>query len=524
MLGYFHGRVYYNLLHWYRMVRLAPGYRLNRKVLEASLGVEEPLPDATADGVHPYVFASPLTRLLSRTLTSAVFGWRFLRMSHSVTRFMRYFYASYRTFDGVDYDALPSAEAYRRFRDLERDLLEKWGPMMMLDATILTSLGLLGLLTRTWLPDAPAWLTWAAASPGPDIESAEPAREFAVLAAAVRADPALAAQVTTTPADQVRRGLAARGYGDFLAGIDRYIDRYGYRSPDELKLEVPDLREDPAQLFAMLSQAVGEPPPAFSRDAAREYLDAHLKGPRRWLYDLVRGKARTALADRERLRFCRTRAFGMAKRMLRSIGREFARIGVIDEFSDVFELRLDEIRGVFEGAIGCPDLRGFVEVRKRQQAETEHLVAPSRFVTRGIPYGAAAMAGWPDAAAVTGAREFLGTPSSPGVVEGYAVVASAPRDAGGQVLITYRTDPGWVPTLPSAAALVIERGSPLTHVAIVARELGIPTVVQVRGITQQIQTGMRVRVDGGTGLVTVIGPGTAPSDPFPSGQEPQDFS
>jgi pyruvate,water dikinase len=60
---------------------------------------------------------------------------------------------------------------------------------------------------------------------------------------------------------------------------------------------------------------------------------------------------------------------------------------------------------------------------------------------------------------------------------------------------------------------VVERGSPLTHVAVVARELGIPTVVQVKGATREIRTGMRVRVDGGAGLVTILENAPGPHAP-----------
>jgi pyruvate,water dikinase len=84
------------------------------------------------------------------------------------------------------------------------------------------------------------------------------------------------------------------------------------------------------------------------------------------------------------------------------------------------------------------------------------------------------------------------------------VVTDSPREIGGGVLVAYRTDPGWVPALASAAAVLVERGSPLTHVAVVARELGIPTVVQVKDVTTEIRTGTLLRVDGAAGTVTVL--------------------
>ena len=179
----------------------------------------------------------------------------------------------------------------------------------------------------------------------------------------------------------------------------------------------------------------------------------------------------------------------------------------IDHWNDVFFLRLEELRGAYEGTTAHTDLRGLVELRKRQQAEDEQLSAPSRFTTRGAAYwrGNLERAGFvKGGVARTGVRELRGTPSCPGVVEARAVVTDTPVDVDGGVLVTYRTDPGWVAALPSASALVIERGSPLTHVAIVARELGIPTVVQVKGAVTEMETGMRLRVDGGTGAITFL--------------------
>jgi pyruvate,water dikinase len=72
-----------------------------------------------------------------------------------------------------------------------------------------------------------------------------------------------------------------------------------------------------------------------------------------------------------------------------------------------------------------------------------------------------------------------GTPCSPGFAEGLAKVVREANEFDGGILVTYRTDPGWVPVFASAQALLIERGSPLTHAAIVAREIGIPTIVQI---------------------------------------------
>ncbi|WP_327113737.1 phosphoenolpyruvate synthase [Nocardia sp. NBC_01730] len=508
LLGYFHGRVYYNLLHWYRMVGIAPGYPLNRKVLEAALGVDESLTDDIAKSLHPFTFRTPFAEARSRAITTVTYLRRLFGIDEMVERFMTDFYRVYDEYDTLDYTALSGEQAYAAYRRVDRDLVERWGPLMVLDAILLTCTGLMYLLTKLFLPKAPEWFLYAVVGPGADVESAEPARAMQAMAELVRADPDLTIVVNSMKPEQIYPALSA--HPEFRTRVDEYIDRYGYRSLDELKLETPDLREDPASLFVMLRSALPAAP--LSRgDDAEEYLDAHLGGIRRRIYERLRGKVSRCAAHRERLRFCRTRAFGMVKRMIRVMGRDLAERGVIDEFSDVFHLTVQELRGSFEGA-DTSGLRGLVVARKAQRARDSGLAAPARFVTVGSTFGRAELAsqGWvpiTDTPAAEAGTVLTGTPSGAGVAEGTAIVVDEPRDVAGGILVAYRTDPGWVAALPSAAALVIERGSPLTHVAIVARELGVPTVVQVKDVTKKIRTSTKIRVDGTNGTVTVLSEG-----------------
>ena len=67
-----------------------------------------------------------------------------------------------------------------------------------------------------------------------------------------------------------------------------------------------------------------------------------------------------------------------------------------------------------------------------------------------------------------------------------------------------RTDPGWTILFPMADAIIIERGSVLSHSAVIAREMGIPLVVGVRGLTEQVHDGDKVRVDGINGTIEIL--------------------
>ena len=74
----------------------------------------------------------------------------------------------------------------------------------------------------------------------------------------------------------------------------------------------------------------------------------------------------------------------------------------------------------------------------------------------------------------------------------------------GEILVAVTTNGGWSLIFPRAAAVVTDVGAPLSHAAIVARELGIPAVVGCGDATMRLKTGNRVRVDGGSGTVEII--------------------
>jgi pyruvate,water dikinase len=97
---------------------------------------------------------------------------------------------------------------------------------------------------------------------------------------------------------------------------------------------------------------------------------------------------------------------------------------------------------------------------------------------------------------------------SPGIVEGHARVIVDPSKGEldpGEILVCRTTDPSWAVFFQLASALVIDVGGPMSHGAIVARELGLPAVVNTRTGTRRITTGMRLRVNGTTGLVEILG-------------------
>ena len=130
-----------------------------------------------------------------------------------------------------------------------------------------------------------------------------------------------------------------------------------------------------------------------------------------------------------------------------------------------------------------------------------------RFETRGITYYGNDFKDSQDAGEEQyGGNILKGISCCQGKVMAKAKVIRSCEDdmaLNGEILVAERTDPGWIPLYPSASAILIERGSILSHSAILARELGIPTIVGIKNLTRQVKTGQLIEMNGYAGTVNL---------------------
>ncbi len=175
----------------------------------------------------------------------------------------------------------------------------------------------------------------------------------------------------------------------------------------------------------------------------------------------------------------------LSARAAAELGRRLAAAGVIPDLEAVRYLRLDELETVLRtGQPFHPD--GRPDAMRRTQ-----LPPLFRLAADGAPI------------AVVRGVEGSGIPVGGG--RGRGVVRSDVADAGpGVVLVVPALDPRLAPVIPQLSGLVAETGSPLSHLAILAREYGVPTVVGKAGAVGTMHDGDIVEVDGSTGEVTVI--------------------
>jgi pyruvate,water dikinase len=497
------GRVYYNLGNWYRALALLPGFSLNRAHMETMMGVKDPLPAALADTIGP-AQATGWGRLREglRLLPVALgLGWAAWRLPRTKARFEARLEAALTS--APDLATANLTELVATWRRIEGDLLDRWDAPLVNDFLCMMTFGASRkALERAAGPAGLALHTDLMIGQG-DIVSAEPARRIASLAATMRQTGLVEADWSTL-ADHPATGPE----------IAAYLARFGDRCTEELKLESITLHDDPAPLHHAL-QAAARRPAAPPVAAPVPDWTAVLPGRplRRALLRRLSLYAAARVRDRENLRFERTRIFGLARRVFLAMGRELHARGALDAPRDIFELTVPEILGVVEGAALSCDLRSLVSLRKRETEAAATRPDPGeRLVIHGparLDDGARAPAARPE---TTGLRR-TGTGCSAGRITARARVIRDPRQGRlepGEILVATHTDPGWIPVFSNAGALLVERGSLLSHSAIVARELGIPCVVGVADATAWVPDGATLTLDGATGAVEIHGPEAAP--------------
>jgi len=190
------------------------------------------------------------------------------------------------------------------------------------------------------------------------------------------------------------------------------------------------------------------------------------------------------------------------------IGKRLHKQAAIADCDDIFYLDVAEVTGFIRGTGVTGNLSSLIRSRKTEFAEyAASDDPPRRFLTCGPAQLPASLRELPDSVTEIGGDFREGQACSPGIVRGPVRIVRDPRNTDfrhGEILVAERTDPGWVTIFPLVTGMIMERGSLLSHSAIVARELGIPAVVGVQNACSWLENGDWVELDGATGTIRVI--------------------
>lgn len=510
MLGLVRGQVFYNMLSWYRVLAMLPGFAVNRRFMEQMMGVKESLPEEALAGIIDPAHKASFMDYFEIAGTLAGLLANHLTLQSKIDAFYRRLDVALRPGIHPLEEARPDelAAAYRR---LQNELLTRWDAPLINDFFAMIYFGISRKLVDAWCGDPDGTLQNDLIACQGGIISAEPAKRIMLMAEQARNTPGLLAILKIGSLAEIHASLD--GFPDFAKACRTYLEKFGDRCLEELKLESATLHDDPLMLLRSIARLAERPPQAgvsteaLAAEAERRVKTALSGHPiRNAIFSFVIRRTRDRVRDRENLRFERTRVFGRVRRIFVELGKRLHSLDLLDDPRDVFYLQAEESLGFVEGTAVTTGLRGLVRMRREEFEKWTADPPAGRFETRGIVYvgntfqkGAAAGTVSP----LGGERKGIGC--CPGIVRGRVRVILDPRHAviePGEILVAPRTDPGWIMLFPSAAGLLVEHGSLLSHSAIVAREMGIPAVVSIPDLTAWLRTGDTVEFDGGTGRVT----------------------
>ena len=299
-------------------------------------------------------------------------------------------------------------------------------------------------------------------------------------------------------------------YTEFKEKFYEYILLYGDRSPEELKMETVTFRESPLLLMKKISELSSDKD-IFERtkkslldetEKSTESITADIKKRKKRIMYFAE-KASVGIMNREISRLNRTRIYGMVRSMFLRAGEIFCSDGKICDKRDVFYLTKDEIFN------GNPDtFADIIEKRKRDYKGFYELPAFSRIIFAGKEFDKNIIRTDTVSGVDSDEKTLYGTPSSAGITKGTAVVvkdACNPPDTKGKIIVAKMTDPGWVFLLSNSKGIISEKGSLLSHTAIISRELKIPAVVGVKNASELIKDGDIIELDGNSGIIKICG-------------------
>ena len=507
MIGLIQGRVYYNLLNWYRLLMLTPGFRFNRRFMEQMMGVTEGLPEnvvpkAEHNGRLAALRAkAALVRVANRLIVKLCLHNRRVRAFHKRID---------KLLNPVDLGAMSLDELIDYYDWLQAEVIPAWDTPLINDLYCMIFHGALRQLCARWLGDKLSEIHNDLIGGEAGMVSLEPVRRMHELARIAKEDqPLTAALCDGTLAFVNERIDHNPAFGREYHG---YIERFGDRCLDELKLESQTLADDPLPMLRTVGQLARRRNSSSGRiealraDAERT-IDTAMggQGLRRRIFDFALRLAKARIRDRENLRFERTRVYGRVRAIFMEVGIRLEKLDVLERSDDIFYLDVQEIAGLIRGTGVSSQVKRLARSRRGEfRAYASATEPPRRFISCGPPQLESSMQLFETDSGGMDGNARKGQACSPGIVRGPVRVVTDPRTAtieSGDILVAARTDPGWVTIFPLVKGVIMERGSPLSHSAIVARELGVPAVVGVEDACRWLQDGDWVELNGASGHI-----------------------
>ena len=416
-------------------------------------------------------------------------------------------------YKSIDFATLSSKEIIQYYKNFENTLLLKWKAPLINDFFAMIWFGILKKMSKKNCPNEPNIHNDLLCG-SQDIISVEPVHKSISISQEIQKNKASKEFFLQNSPKQIWQNIST-SFPEIKEKIDDFIEKFGNRCVGELKLETISYSEDPTLYVKLIKSYVEQGVTNKNISAnieeelrvkAEDKIFEALKGKsfKRFVFKYILRKTRKLVSNRENLRFERTRGFGMVRKMFIELGKRWQKEGYLKHERDIFYLELNEITSA-ENEFDL-SLKQKIESREEEFENYKNQEPPKeRFFTYGNNFADEYIYSTEKVEEIKGDLEGIGC--SPGIVQSKVCVVENPSEIDslkGDILVARSTDPGWVTLFPTASAIIVERGSLLSHSAIVSREMGIPCIVSVDGLLRTLKTGDEVLMNGSTGKIKLI--------------------
>ncbi len=461
MVASSNGRLYYKISNWYALIKFLPFSKKIIPIWQDMLGVKDKTYDASKLRIPLFTriktYYNTIYELKHVTRNMDFLNNKFIEINN-------YFKDNYN-------DKLSNKEIFALYEKVKKELLDIWDITLVNDLYAFIYTGLLKKkLKKKNLPEEKINDYISGIS---NIESLKPIKSMINL---------------SYQKDKVSKEEYNKLFKD-------YIELYGDRNLEELKLESETFRTNPS----LLEDKVNE----YRKDLKKLeklYTSLNKEKDIKSSNDFVTKRAMIGIKNREISRLNRSRIYGMVRTMIMGISNNLVKERKLDNAKDIFYLTLEEVFNYQKY-----DLKDIINARKKDYEMYYELPNYSRLIFAGEEFNK-------QHKSINKKNKVIdksiieGTPTSNGMVEGYALVIDDVKekyDVKDKILITKMTDPGWVFLIANSKGVISEKGSILSHTAIISRELKIPSIVGVEDATTIIKTGDYIKMDANTGKIQI---------------------
>lgn len=483
LLYNYKGRIYYNINNWYKGLLLLPSFKKNKSDMEKMMGLSEPV-DFIIDKELDFVSKIKLSSNLILNLFKL--SYAFIKLKSSIKQFVKQFEKFHFEFYNNIADSHNLNNLWRIKKRLDSDILNNWTVPIINDFNVMMLNGRVNRMLKHKGIQNPEQYIAQYKYNSEEIASIKQGVELIKLSNIIKSK------------DQIKNLILERNSyrlesikkldKELYNQIIKFIQDYGDRTIGELKLETITMRNNEDVFFNYLKPFL-----LINHDNNRQTSQDR----QNLIQHRLIKKLMLAIHNRELLRLKRTHLFGMYRTIYLKIGEILKSQDIINSERDVFYLTESEIENqIINLKI---DLKSIIETRKLEEKNNKSIQVEDRVY---LPESVSEYQ-----YETNSTDQLYGEFCAGAKVIAQAIVIHEVTDdlnVEGKIIVANRTDPGWIALFPTAAGVLIEKGSSLSHSVILLREMNKPSLINIKGLLRLIKSGDLLEIDPAKGSIKIL--------------------